>query len=122
MAKKVRTPLQLRVFLSHGYKAPAANLYFWSILSGVADIQFEVDVGTKATSVTRLERLMRDCDAIVGIFSVPETESLSGAEAARVAQLHETSAYFRLEADLAIRSRKPTLLYIDQRYRRFFRL
>ena len=30
--------------------------------------------------------------------------------------------YFRLEADLAIRSRKPTLVYIDQRYRRFFRL
>lgn len=39
-----------------------------------------------------------------------------------MAQLHETSAYFRLEADLAIRSRKPTLVYIDQRYRRFFRL
>lgn len=122
MAKKVRAPLQLRVFLSHGYKAPAANLYFWSVLSTVADVQFEVDVGTKATSVTRLERLMRDCDAIVGIFSFPENETLPDTEAARVARLHEASAYFRLETDLAIRSRKPTLLYIDQRYRRFFRV
>src|SRR5262245_50739828 len=122
MAKRTRAPLQLRVFLSHRYKSSLENLYFCSILASFADFQFEVDVGKKPTNVTRLELMMRECDGIVGIFTFPEDETLPDDEAERVAALQSTSAYFRLETDLAIRSRKPTLLYIDQRYQRLFRL
>ena len=43
MAKRASPAHQFKVFLSHRYKAPAANLYFWSILSQAADVQFEVD-------------------------------------------------------------------------------
>jgi hypothetical protein len=105
------TKPQLKTFLSHKYKSAAANLYFWSILSEEAGFQFEVDKGTKATSVTRLEILMRECNAIVGIFTLPGSAARPNRE-----ELIKESAYFRLETDLAIRSGKPTLLYIDKRY------
>jgi hypothetical protein len=120
MARRTRATHQFRVFLSHGYKAPSANLYFWSILSRVADFQFEVDPAKmpdgsrKPTSVTRLELLVRDCDAVVGIYSYPEESEATS--------LAEATAYFRLETDLAIRSRKPTLLFIDERYQHYFRV
>src|SRR5262249_1006520 len=119
MTGTARDNQQFKVFLSHRYEAPAANLYFWSILSNAADFQFEVDPalmpdGTrKPTNVTRLELLIRECDAFVGIFSQP-IDLNKGAQ--------EETAYFRLETDLAIRSRKPILLFIDRRYQHSFRL
>jgi len=107
---------QIRTFLSHKYKSAAANLYFWSILSEEAGFQFEVDEGTKPTNVTRLELMMRDCNAIVGIFTLP------GAGAVGREELVKESAYFRLETDLAVRSGRPTLLYMDKRYSPIFPL
>jgi len=108
---------QIRTFLSHKYKSAAANLYFWSILSEEAGFQFEVDEGTKPTNVTRLEMMMRQCNAVVGIFTLPEAGAVPSRE-----ELLKESAYFRLETDLAIRSGRPTLLYIDRRYSPVFPL
>src|SRR5258708_40083399 len=102
---------QVRTFLSHKYKSAAENLYFWSILSEEAGFQFEVDEGTKPTNVTRLEMMMRRCNAIVGIFTLPEVTAGPSRE-----ELLKEYAYFRLETDLAIRSGTPTLLYIDKRH------
>src|SRR5262245_12524409 len=104
---------QIRTFLSHKYESPAVNLYFWDILSEEAGFQFQVDEGNKKTSVTRLEMLMRESDAIVGIFTLPNTATTPD-------DLIKESAYLRLETHLAIRSGKPTLLYVDDRYDAIF--
>jgi hypothetical protein len=53
-----------RSFLSHRYQSPRINECFFQILSADANPQFAVDPGTIATSVTRLERLIRDADAL----------------------------------------------------------
>jgi hypothetical protein len=108
---------QIRTFLSHKYKAATANLYFWSILSKEGNFQFEVDEGTKPTSVTRLELMIREAHAIVGIFTLLDPEQPLLPD-----EIFKQSAYFRLETDLAIRSGRPTLLYIDRRYSSIFRL
>ncbi|MGC4082867.1 MAG: hypothetical protein QM736_12325 [Vicinamibacterales bacterium] len=60
-------PLTLKAFLSHRYQSPAVNTYLHEIFSEVAEVQFDVDRGTGATNVTRLERMIRDTDAFVGI-------------------------------------------------------
>jgi TIR domain len=117
MAPRKSSKPQVRTFLSHKYNSVAANLYFWSILSGEAGFQFEVDEGKKAISVTRLELMIRQCDAIVGIFSFPGPDPAPSRE-----DLIKESAYFRLETDIAIRSGKPTLLYIDSRFASIFPL
>jgi hypothetical protein len=102
----------IRMFLSHRYKSPEVNLYFFDLFSKMAEIQFEVDVGTKATCVTRLERFVRDTDAFIGIYPYPDPNEPSPSPA----QKQDASKYFRLELDLAMRSRKPALVLYDSRY------
>lgn len=106
---------QFRTFFSHRYKATAINLYFWSILSAQAGFQFGVDQGTKRTSVTRLESMMRESDTVVGVYPFSGDSSTPTRD-----ELLKDSAYFRLETELAIRSGKPTLLFVDRRYASIF--
>ncbi len=106
---------QFRTFFSHKYTATAINLYFWSILSAEAGFQFGVDEGTKRTSVTRLESMMRESDTIVGVYPFTGASNTPAR-----AELLKESAYFRLETELAIRSGKPTLLFVDRRYASIF--
>src|SRR6516162_8319925 len=60
-----------RAFLSHRYRSPEVNEYFFRLFAGLATPQFEVDKGTVATSVTRLERLIRDSDAFIELYPLP---------------------------------------------------
>ncbi len=100
-------------FLSHKYKAPEINEFFFSLFSSVADVQFEVDVGSAPTNVTRLERLIRNANAFIGIYPCDPVDGTQPA----TEDLLEQSKYFRLELDLAARARKPGLIFCDARYR-----
>jgi hypothetical protein len=79
-------------------------------LSADANPQFAVDPGTIATSVTRLERLIRDADAFIGIYPFPEDTDVT------VERLKSESRYFRLELDLAERASKPAMVFVDSRF------
>lgn len=99
-------------FLSHRYKSPEVNLFFFRLFADIAEVQFEVDEGTFATNVTRLERMIRAADSFIGIYPFP-----GDAEAAKQPEeLRKASRYFRLELDLAIRSQKPAIVFYDDRY------
>ena len=103
----------LTAFLSHKYKAPAVNEYFFRLLSRSARVEFEVDVGSASTNVTRLERLIRNADGFLGIYPFDEF----GASNPGAAELVNAAKYFRLELDLAARARKPGLIFVDFRFR-----
>ena len=102
-----------RIFLSHKYGAPEANLFFFQIIQECVHGHFEVDKG-KFTSVTRIERAVRGAEAFVGIYA------LSGVGAPSRAALLEESRYFRFELDIAVRCGKPGLLFVDQHYANLF--
>ena len=104
--------LSFSAFLSHRYKSPAVNLYFFKLFSEIAEVQFEVDEGTFVMNVTRVERMIRDSDAFIGIYPFPGTWD----EAQTRGNLQKASQYFRLELDLAIRSRKPAIIFYDNLY------
>ena len=102
-----------KAFLSHSYKSPAVNLFFFRLFARTAAVQFEADAARGATNVTRLERMLRGSDAFIGIYpfsrpadQVPTTEDLR----------HE-SQYFRLELELAARAGRPALVFSDERFR-----
>ncbi|MCW8381523.1 toll/interleukin-1 receptor domain-containing protein [Streptomyces justiciae] len=104
-------PSRLEVFLSHRYHSPAENQYFWELLSAVENVSFRVDKAGSFTSPVRLERMIRDADGFVGIHPLP-----GPAHAAPVpSQLLETAQYFRLELAMAVRARKPAVVFHDQR-------
>ncbi len=105
-------PLTLKAFLSHHYQSPAVNTYFHEMFSEVAELQFDVDRATGATNVTRLERMIRDTDAFVGIYPY-DSESV---ERPARQQLLDASRYFRLEIDLAARARTPSIIFVDRRF------
>jgi hypothetical protein len=105
--------LALTAFLSHKYKAPGVNEYFFRLMSRSASVEFEVDVGSTATNVSRLERLVRDADAFIGIYPFDEI----GRENPPAADLVNAARYFRLELDIAARARKPGLVFSDLRFR-----
>ena len=109
-------PLELKAFLSHRYRSPEVNLYFHGVFEKEAEVQFEVDVGSSPINVTRLERMVRDCDAYIGIYPFPGDPM----KRASVEDVKKASRYFRLECDLAIRSRKPAMVFFDQRYSQLF--
>ena len=112
----MNTSVELKAFLSHRYKSPEVNLYFHELLAESAQIQFEVDIGSLPTNVTRLERMIRDADAFIGIYPFPgDPKKTASADELRIG-----SKYFRLECELAIRSRKPTLVFLDRRYAPYF--
>lgn len=99
----------IAVFLSHRYEAPKANLFFFKLLFQKDKVHFEVDRGD-FTSVTRIERAVRSAEAFIGIFSLPENIDLDDDD------LRKHSRYFRFEMDIAMRARKPGLLFVDDRY------
>lgn len=109
-------PPTFTTFLSHSYGSPDINLYFWELMSQVANVQFEVDVGTFSTSTTRLERMIRAADSFIGVYPLP----IAWSEEVDRPRLLEESRYFRLELDMALRARKPTLVFFDRRYARTF--
>jgi hypothetical protein len=100
---------QFSVFLSHAYGAPDVNLFFFKLLFRTGAVQFEVDKG-EFTSVTRIERAMRRAEAFLGFHSLP-----AGVEPTSDV-LSKSSRYFRFELDVAVRARKPGLLFVDERY------
>ncbi len=104
--------LTLKAFLSHRYQSPVVNTYFHEVFSEVAELQFDVDRGTGSTNVTRLERMIRDTDAFVGIYPYDG----EGDERPTRQLLLEASRYFRLEVDLAVRGRTPAIVFVDRRY------
>jgi hypothetical protein len=110
--------LSVNAFLSHRYKSPEVNLYFFDLFSGVGEIQFRIDEGNFKLSMTRLERMIRDADAFIGIYPYPA----AGDVWPSVAELQTASQYFRLELDLAVRSRKPGIIFCDRRYRAVLRV
>jgi len=110
--QRAARPLAFSAFLSHRYRSPAVNRFFFRMFAEVARVEFSVDRGNFATNVTRLERLMRDADAFVGLYPFPGTEM----ERPRRAELETESRYFRLELDLAERSGKPAIVFVDSRY------
>lgn len=112
------TELALKVFLSHSYKASLVNLYFYKLFSQRAQLTFEVDVPKTTMNVTRLERMIRDADAFIGIYPF-DTDDETAAPSRK--ELLEASRYFRFELDLAFRSRKPALVFYDRQYGDVFR-
>ncbi|MCW2932570.1 MAG: hypothetical protein JWM19_3532 [Actinomycetia bacterium] len=111
-----RPPGEFSVFLSHSYQSSEVNLHFYRALSDVAPVTFRVDQGGTSTSVTRLERMVRDADAFIGIFPIPDDQPTTPN---RTTKLY-ASRYFRLELDMAMRSRKPTAILHDRRYGSLF--
>jgi hypothetical protein len=107
-----RAPLVFSAFLSHRYRSPAINRFFFELFAEEAQVQFSIDRGDFATNVTRLERLMRDSDAFVGLYPFHG----DGLERPRRSDLEKESRYFRLELDIAERSRKPSIVFVDSRY------
>ena len=98
---------ELNAFLSHRYKSPEVNLFFFEMFSKEANVHFEVDIGTSATNVTRLERMIKNVDAFIGIYPLP----IPTDEIVKQSDLLSASRYFRLELDIAIRSKKPILMF-----------
>ena len=105
-------PLAIKVFLSHKYEAPRVNEYFFQLFSRT-NVQFEVDKGKFSTSITRLERMIRDADGFLAIYPFDD----DGTQDASHADLLLRSRYFRLELELAARSGKPALVLVDRRFR-----
>jgi hypothetical protein len=102
-----------KVFLSHRYKSADTNLHFFNLFSSAGkEVQFKVDEGAQRISMTRLERMVRDADAFLGIYPYPEAPAVRPAPA----DVRKASRYFRLELDLAIRSGKPAIVFSDERY------
>src|SRR5262249_7660286 len=75
--------------------------------------QFEVDRGKFSTNVTRLERMIRAADGFLAIYPYDD----DGTQEVSDADLLERSKYFRLELELAARSRKPGIVLMDRRFR-----
>ncbi|MFE2297505.1 toll/interleukin-1 receptor domain-containing protein [Streptomyces sp. NPDC059445] len=102
---------RLNVFLSHRYHSPVENQYFWKLLSSEEDVSFRVDEAVSFTSPVRLERLIRDADGFVGIHPLPG----GPREVHLLPSLRHTARYFRLELGMAVRARKPAVVFLDQR-------
>lgn len=107
------TPFVFSAFLSHRYKSPVVNKFFFRVFNTVANVQFSVDKGVFRTNVTRLERMMRGSDCFVGIYPAPREQH----EPFSATELEDASKYFRLELGLAARWNRPAIALIDERYK-----
>jgi TIR domain len=105
-------PRLVNAFLSHKYSASDVNVFFHKLISTVATIIFRVDRGKFQTSTTRLERMIRDADAFVGVWPLPGDARAAWDRDAMAVE----SRYFRLELNMAIRARKPGIVFSDRRY------
>lgn len=103
--------LSFKAFLSHAYNAEELNTKFFKLFNKVANVQFEVDIGSKNLNVTRLEIRLRDCDAFVGLYPFPENPKGDSLEL----QAQNASKYFRLEMELAARARLPSIIFYEKR-------
>jgi hypothetical protein len=110
--------MEFKSFLSHKYKNPDVNLYFFDIFSQKTEVQFEIDAGSTPTCVTRLERMITRSDAFIGIYPFSDDISVAPSEN----DLLNASKYFRLECDIAFRAQVPSLVLYDQRYGGLFKL
>jgi hypothetical protein len=110
--------MEFKSFLSHRYKSPDVNLYFFDIFSLHSEVQFEVDAGSAPTCVTRLERMINNSDAFIGIYPYSDDTSIVPTKE----ELLNASKYFRLECDLAIRAGIPCMVLHDQRFGDLFDL
>jgi hypothetical protein len=108
--------LAFEAFLSHRYKSPDVNLYFYNLFTETASVQFRVDIGSQSLSTARLERLIREAQGFIGIYSIPG-DTMHTPD---IQSLMHLSRYFRLELDMAIRSRKPAIIFSDNRYHGLF--
>jgi predicted nucleotide-binding protein len=105
------------VFLSHRYRSPDVNLFFWRIIRKVQPVAFRVDEGLTFTSPTRLERMIRDADGFVGIYPLPgDTQTVWDLRT-----LQQEARYFLLELSIATRLRHPGIVFCDHRYGALFR-
>ncbi|MFN6410982.1 MAG: toll/interleukin-1 receptor domain-containing protein [Planctomycetota bacterium] len=117
--------MELKVFLSHRYESSEVNLYFYELFAKSAQVQFEIDPGSMKVmvdgkeqtirlplSVTRLERMIRDAHAFIGIYPYEGDPKNKASDT----ELRKASRYFRLECELAIRSGKPSIVFLDRRY------
>ncbi|MFD7639157.1 toll/interleukin-1 receptor domain-containing protein [Kitasatospora sp. NPDC059795] len=100
------------IFLSHRYRSPEVNLFFWRLISEVQETSFRVDEGLTFTSPTRLERMIRDADAFVGIYPLPGGMQ----ENWDLESLRKEARYFLLELGIAARSHRPAIVFCDHRY------
>ncbi len=103
-----------KVFLSHRYKSPDVNEYFFEIFSERAEVVFDVDEAAGGTNVTRLERIIRSSNGFVAIYPLVPDPGLVNTPLRQ--QRRDASRYFRLEMGLAARARKPTLIYADRAF------
>ena len=79
-----------------GTKSPDVNRRFFDVLIKHGNLQFAVDVGVKATNVTRLERLVRNADAFVGIYPFPsDDESRAESGYGTTITVPQTTRVFR---------------------------
>lgn len=102
-----------KAFLSHSYKSYETNKYFFDIFKEISEVQFEIDEGSKALNVTRIERMINDSDTFIGIYPYMGESS----EVLTKKELLAKSKYFRLELDCCIRSRKPAIIFVDKRFK-----
>ncbi len=111
---------KIEIFLSHRYRSPAVNLYFLDVLRAQSELQLFVEGGDIPTCVTRLEKRIRTADAFVGVYPIPGPDEdagiAPGADVLSPEALRKASRYFRLEIDLAVRSRCPAIIFADHRY------
>ncbi|GGN67913.1 toll/interleukin-1 receptor domain-containing protein [Nocardia rhizosphaerihabitans] len=112
MTGDIDPPSRPRVFLSHRYRSPAVNLFFWQIIRTVQPVAFRVDEGLTFTSPTRLERMIRDADGFVGIYPLPGDPQAIWDLAA----LKQQARYFLLELSIAARQQRPCIIFCDHRY------
>lgn len=110
--------MEFKSFLSHRYKSPDVNLYFFDIFSLHSEVQFDVDAGSAPTCVTRLERMINNSDAFIGIYPFSDDTSIVPNRE----ELLNASKYFRLECDIAIRAGIPCMVLHDQRFGDLFDL
>jgi len=97
-----KTPKKnVKVFFSYTHVAPEVNLYFINIFYEIANIHFDLNVDLIDFDITKTEKLIRDSDGFIGIYTFQEDKA-------------EIKINL-LELSAAIRSNKPIIVFYDNR-------